>query len=623
MKRFVELTVGIVSILIFILSLQPSANAQVYGDFDTVRQIRNVPYEPLDDYTGEIMSFGLPPTWLSDYDDGYSQPIPIGFPFEFGGEIYYQLYVCVNGFVTFSAPPNTPAKDPTALFYENTAYPKNVLAVFWGDHVYRQSLERFNGYKPTRVFYKSDPDNGVFVIEWRYLNINYLDINNDPVKSSIATFQLRLYKSTDPYSAQGDIEFAYGQVGGNEYTNDTRVITRGSSVGIKGEFSPADFLNGLEYEKDPYIARTSMQLTNEWAPSGGTDYRIRFRSMARFNVEEFWGDGDVDLSKGYNRKHWNMPQSRYVTVNDARLILKSIATGVKLDSVRRREAYHGDVNHNGRYYYDVNGIRKEIKWRNKYYGDSLPAEIGSLKQIFYQVNAYDAALIMHYMSARIPELPWLYDTIPQYGKLSAFEYADNVQFGQPQLKGNSHLVPIYLNGYYNGPISIVMDLNVDAEVLLNTGNIIFEKFGSKIALAGSGEFDINQPIMYLRIANNNDLLIVSNVEFNEEVKNGGAIALSANENTAEFSLNVNPSPIVSDDVNFIINVSRGGNYKLEIFDASGNIVKTFNLYPDVAMQLTVNWNRLDIDGNELGSGIYFVRLSNSNQSVVDKFIVNW
>lgn len=618
MKRIVELTVGIAIIFLLVLPMQPSLQAQVYGDFDTVRQVRNVPYQLLDDYTGEILSFGLPPTWLPDYDDGYSQPIPIGFPFEFAGEVYYQLYVCVNGFVTFSVPPNTPAKDPTALFYENTAYPKNVLAVFWGDHVYRQSAERFNGYKPTRVLYKSDPDNGVFIVEWRFLNIN-----DGTVKSSIATFQLRLYKSTDPYSAQGDIEFAYGQVGGNEYTNDTRVITRNASVGIKGEFSPADFLNGLEYEKDPYIARTSMRLTNEWAPSGGTDYRIRFRSKARFNVEEFWGDGDVDLSKGYNRKHWNMPQSRYVTVNDARLILKSIATGVKLDSVRRREAYHGDVNHNGRYYYDINNVRKEIKWRNKYYGDSLPAEIGSLKQLFFQVNSYDAALIMHYMSARIPELPWIYDTIPQYGKISAFEVADNIRFGKPELNENSYRIPVFLNGYLNGPISIVMDLNIDGNVTLNTDNLIYEKFSNRIALAGTGEFEPNQPIMYIEIGKQNNLLIASNVEFNEVPKNGTAMILTVTEPSTEFSLSVNPNPVVSGNIQINYQVGSSGAYRLEVFDASGNVVKTVNFSSDGLLQSNLNWNGLDESGNKLSNGLYFVRLSGNNRSVVEKFIVNW
>ncbi|MFN3306949.1 MAG: hypothetical protein ACK42Z_07165, partial [Candidatus Kapaibacteriota bacterium] len=409
MKKIFGLTVGIATALVLMLSLQITAKAQVYGDFDTVRQIRNVPYEPLED--GTIIpesAFGLPPMWLPDLDDGYSFPtgIDIGFPFEFAGEIYTRLWVCINGFVTFSPPPNLPAKAPNALFNSSPSDPKNVLAPFWGDHYYHTDVERFNGYKPTKIYYKSDPDRGVFIVEWRYLNIN--DVN---VKSSIATFQLRLYKSQDPYSAQGDIEFAYGQVGGNEYTNDTRVITRGASVGIKGDFDPADFLNGLEYGKDVEIAKTSLRLTNEWAPSGGTDHRIRFRAFARLNVEEFWGDGDVDLSKGYNRKHYNMPQSRYVTVADARLILRSVATGIPLDSVRRRAAYHGDVNHNGRFYYDQNGVRKEIRWRNKYYGDSLPAEIGSIKQIFYQANEYDAALILHYISARIPELPWIYDTV--------------------------------------------------------------------------------------------------------------------------------------------------------------------------------------------------------------------
>ncbi|MFN3781519.1 MAG: DUF6390 family protein, partial [Candidatus Kapaibacteriota bacterium] len=403
-------------------------------------------------------------------------------------------------------------KVPTALFYSSSSYPKNVLAPFWGDHHYHTNEEQSIGYKPTKIYYKSDPDRGVFIVEWRYLNIN--DVN---VKSSIATFQLRLYKSQDPYSAQGDIEFAYGQVGGNDNTNDTRVITRNASVGIKGDFDPADFLNGLEYGKDVVIAKTSMRLTNEWAPSGGTDHRIRFRAFARFNVEEFWGDGDVDLSKGYNRKHYNMPQSRYVTVADARLILRSVATGIPLDSVRRRAAYHGDVNHNGRFYYDQNGDRKEIRWRNKYYGDSLPAEIGSIKQIFYQVNEYDAALILHYISARIPELPWIYDTVPQYGKLTNVEVANNLIFGEPEVINNKIRFPIYLNGEYSGPLSVFVELNEPFVLIKNNSNLLVDFENNRGVIAGSGNFSSNEPIAFLVVENSN--LVSSNyfVRFNENV----------------------------------------------------------------------------------------------------------
>ncbi|MCX7909248.1 MAG: T9SS type A sorting domain-containing protein [Ignavibacteria bacterium] len=614
MKKIFGLTVGIATAIILMLSLQITANAQVYGDFDTVRQIRNVPYEPLEDGI-EIppSAFGLPPMWLQDLDDGYSFPngIDIGFPFEFGGEVYTRLWVCINGFVTFSQPPLVPAKDPTALFYMNASYPKNVLAPYWGDHYYHTDVERFNGYKPTKIYYKSDPDRGVFIVEWRFLNIN--DVN---VKSSIATFQLRLYKSQDPYSAQGDIEFAYGQVGGNEYTNDTRVITRNASVGIKGEFDPADFLNGLEYGKSPAIAKSSMKLTNEWAPSGGTDYRIRFRAMARFNVEEFWGDGDVDLSKGYNRKHYNMPQSRYVTVNDARLILRSVATGIPLDSVRRREAYHGDVNHNGRYYYNQFGVRKEIRWRNKYYGDSLPGEIGSIKQIFYQANEYDAALILHYISARIPELPWLYDTIPQYGKIDAREIANNIIFGEFELINNQVRVPIYLNGDFAGPLSIYLEMNEPFTIVKNNSSLEVDYQSGRGVIAGSGEFSSNIPIAYLTFEKPSLVLDRVFVRFNENQKNPifllGKVKENDNINAVNILDNGTKSPVVN------LNIAIPGSYNVEVLDASGKVVYSSVFNINGLSNFNLDWNTEEAN---IGSGVYFVRLTGNGTNIVEKIII--
>ncbi len=612
MKKIFGLTVGIATAIILMLSLQITAKAQVYGDFDTVRQIRNVPYEPLEDGI-EIppSAFGLPPMWLQDLDDGYSFPngIDIGFPFEFGGEIYTRLWVCINGFVTFSQPPLVPAKDPTALFYSNSSYPKNVLAPFWGDHYYHTDVERFNGYKPTKIYYKSDPDQGVFIVEWRYLNIN--DVN---VKSSIATFQLRLYKSQDPYSAAGDIEFAYGQIGGNEYTNDSRVITRNSSVGIKGAFDPADFLNGLEYGKSPLIAKTSMRLTNEWAPSGGTDYRIRFRALARFNVEEFWGDGDVDLSKGYNRKHYNMPQSRYVTVNDARIILRSVATGIPLDSVRRRAAYHGDVNHNGRFYYDQYGNRKEIKWRNKYYGDSLPAEVGSISQIFYQVNEYDAALILHYISARIPELPWLYDTIPQYGKIGAFELANNIVFGKVEFVNNQPRFPIYLNGDYDGPISIFIEMNEPFTILKNNENVMVDFEGGRGVIIGSGEFSKDAPVAYLTFEKPSVTLTKIKVRFNE-VETNPMFLLGRTSKEEANSINILENGTSNPIIN--LEIALPGNYTVDILDAAGSVIKSFTYSINGYSNFNLDWNIAEAN---LSNGVYFVRMSGNGKNIVEKLI---
>ncbi|MCX7879895.1 MAG: T9SS type A sorting domain-containing protein [Ignavibacteria bacterium] len=615
MKKIFRVALGITAIFTLLLSIQSVSNAQVYGDFDTVRLIRNVPYEPLEDGI-EIppSAFGLPPMWLQDLDDGYSYPtgIDIGFPFEFAGEIFTKLWVCVNGFVTFSLPPYVPAKDPTALFDVNPSYPKNVLAPFWGDHVYRTYQEQvMNQYKQTKIHYKSDPDRGIFIVEWRFLNVN--DRN---IKSSIATFQLRLYKSQDPFSAQGEIEFAYGQIGGNEFTTDTRVVTRNASVGVKGDFSPADFINGLEFEKDPYIARTSKRLTNEWTPSGGTDRRIRFRALTRYNVEEFWGDGDVDLSKGWARKHYNMPQSRYVTVTDARIIMRSIATGIPLDSVRRRAAYHGDVNHNGRYYYDQFGVRKDIRWRNKYFGDSLPAEIGSLKQIFFRANEYDAALILHYISGRLPELPWLYDTIPQYGRIGTIELADKVIFKEPELTNDGYRIPIYLNGTVNGPISLFIEMDNSFELESNVNGLLVENFNNRGVFAGSISFDDSEPIGYIKLRDNLNHLNFKEIRFNDNIQIPHFV-LTTTRNADDFLSivdNFSSSPKI------LLTLNQIGNYQLEIADNTGKILANRNYAVETVSQFAIELNSL-LGDSDLSNGVYFVRLISNGTSVVKKLVI--
>ncbi len=614
MNKIFKLSVGFFLVIFSLFTLQNVATAQVYGDFDTVR-IVEANYQPLEDGI-EIpaSAFGLPPTWLQDLDDGYSYPngIPIGFPFEFGGEVYNRLWVCINGFITFSAPPLTPAKDPTALFYDNTSYPRNVIAPFWGDHRYRADYERFQGFKPTKILYKSDPINGMFIVEWRYLNIN-----DQTIPSSIASFQVRLYRSTDPYSAQGNIEFAYGQVGGNEYTNDTRVITRNASVGIKGEFSPADFINGLMYNQPPEVARTRMDLTNEWTPSGGTNKRILFTALARFNVEEFWGDGDADLSKGIGKKHYGLPQNRYVTVNDARIIMKSIATNVPLDSVRRRAAYHGDVNHNGRYYYDQNGVRKDIKWRNKFYGDSLPAEVGSLKQIFFRANEYDAALILHYISARIPQLPWLYDTIPQYGKISVEEFANNIEFGKPIDGGNCYKIPVYLNGTLQGALGLSISFNTEVSISGLNENLISETNANRVVIAGSGNFDNLQPLFYVDVPKNNIHLVADEIRFNDEDKGKYGIVLSTNDNQVPTNIIISPNPVVNNDVHFILS-KQNDLLAIEILDVNGSVVSRLNNSDNSV----ITWNLKDSSGNIVPNGLYFVRVTTSSGSIIEKFVVN-
>lgn len=624
MKRNFLIAVGLVLILGIVFSLQP-LKAQVYGDYGNVTIKYLTPYEELgpDKTIIPESAFGLPPNWDVDLDDGYSYStgIDIGFPFEFNGEIYTKLWVCINGFVTFSPPTFYPSKESKGLFISSASYPINVIAPFWGDHRLRTSDERFDGYMPTEISYYLDAQNGVFTIEWKNLNIN-----DQNVKSSIGDFQLKLYKSKDPLTAQGDIEFCYGQIGGNIYDPGTLVVTKGASVGIKGEGN--DFLNGLEHEKadgsyDYILARTSQRLTNEWTPSGGTEKRILFTAKQRYNLGEWWGDGDADMSKGVGRRHYDMPQNRFVTVNDARVIMHSRAIKIPLDSVRKREAYHGDVNHNGRYWWPDINTREDIYWRDFYEGDNLPTQVPSLRAVFYQVTEYDAALILHYISARIPVLPWMHDTIPLYGKITANEVEANaVRFGDVRVINDVASIPVYLNGYINGPLAASFDMNTNVESVQTVNDKIAYDFdGNTVVLAGTGEFDAQTPVAYVNVDLKSNIA-ANNIRFNDKkVDPINLIVAGVDDDASNSNLSNYPNPFTSTTL-ITVNVPETGVYTLTIYDAMGNKVKTL-----ASNELGVGvhsfvWDGTDESNMQVQSGAYIYRLIGENVSLSNKLIYN-
>lgn len=625
MKRYLLIAVGLVILLGVSITFQP-LKAQVYGDFDTIRIVYNSPYVELTQKTVvQSTNFGLPPNWAPDLDDGYSfaNGIDIGWPFEFNGEVYTKLWICVNGFITFSPPPFYPAKTPQGLFIQNVSYPINVVAPFWGDHRFRLDVERFNGYMPSEISYYAD-DN-VFVVQWKNLQIN-----DQSVKSSIANFQVRLYRSSNPYSGQGDIEFCYGQIGGNTYDPGQLVVTRGASVGIKGEF--ADFLNGLYFQKadgsyNADDAKTKQTLTNEWTPSGGNEKRIRFNAFVRLNIDQWWGDGDADMSKGPGQKHSGMDQNRFVTINDARLIMHSVATKVPLDSVRRRNAFHADVNHNGRYWWPDPATKSLINWRDKFEGSNLPVQVNTIKRIYFEANEYDAALILHYMACRLPYLPWLLDTIPQYGKLAAENKATNINFGSAQKVGeNTYNIPVYLNGSVNGALGTSFELNgtvTDINVLDNNEGQLFTDFsGNNVVISGAGKYGSDNPICYVTVISNTPELKITNVRFNDKhVPDVNLALLSVNSDDSDGSyLQNSPNPVVNSTV-ISVNIQNAGNYTLAIYDVTGHRVK---MLANGYLNNTVNqftWDGTNELGEKVQSGAYIYRLIGENVTLSKKMFV--
>jgi hypothetical protein len=590
--------------------------AQVYAEFQPAVKVGNRPYTPLSGATViDANSFVDPATNNTDRNNGYYVTL-LPFPFEFQGFRYSRIAINVNGFVLLlrpaENPPLTGSNDPTRLFANDV--PFNVLAPFWGDHYYRTA---------SQISYKvvGAAPNRAFVVEWKNLNIN-----DTTSPTSVASFQLWIYESARPGNFQGDVEFAYGLTGAGGY-----VKVDGAAIGIKGGFG--DYLNGLVFTGDVVQARTSTQLSTTWQPSGGSDTVIRFNAIPRLFLEG-WGDGDVDFSQV--GKHSGLGQDRFVTVNDVMLILRSVATNQRLDSLKGRQAYHGDVNHNGRYYYstrndsntaDTSMYRRAIPTRSLYYWQDLPSDnslpfVGGYPVLFFEATEYDAAIIMLYMAARVPYLPWLLDLteLPPYGRGAAGAgVASTVVPGTPMLEGNGvYRVPLLLDGAWEGALGVRAEFNGTVlAVEPATEGLQVAYSDGRIALAGIGKWDAGEPIAYAVVQVSEPQLQLRQIRFNDQERPEQTLPLGLAEPAPE--LRVYPNPAVGEAV-LSFTVRQAGRYTVSLCDALGNSVRTLlesDLTPGV---YEVRWDGTNAAGQRLGAGVYTYRIEGPTGVSVVSFV---
>lgn len=628
MKRFKKVAVGLAAIA-SLAAVSPNLQAQVWTEFQPATLVTNVPYAELNDNDKTVIprdEFVLPPANEVDYDDGYYH-VDLGFDFEYNGEVYSSIYINVNGFVTFSKyelnnhgqmvmvdPPMVPAVDAEALFIESSSYPVNVLAPFWGDHFYRNQLDVKNDYLESEISYLRDADK--FVVQWKDLNIND---KNEP--SSVANFQLIIYKSTSTYSAQGDIEFCYGGIGGNPNSPNTVVVYKDASVGIKGEAD--DYMNGLLFDQHIDLQKTTEDLTNKWQPSDQrSDARIRYVAKATSKIEEWWGDGDVDFSKAEGNIHFNQPQSRFVTINDVRIVMKSVATEQPLDDARRRQAYHGDVNHDGRYYYDINGEKQKIDFKSEKYSDDLPEEIASIRQIRFECDEHDAAYMLEYLQGRRVELPYIHGGGIQ-GKSAADVDANvsNLVLGtMTKLENGNYTIPVYVNGDVTGAFSTRFDINANVVgVELADKNLLSSFAQNRVVIAGGDmNLEADSKICDIEVSLLDKEVTLSGVRLNSnDVED-----LTANVNALETSnasmgikmLSANP---FANNAKFRVNADMTDNMNLAIYDMLGNKVKSFDVDGNEYV-----WDGTDNNGNAVANGVYIIRLSGNDVSVTENVVLS-
>ncbi len=149
-----------------------------------------------------------PGTPVNLYDDSYAGPFSIGFPFEFYGTSYNELYIGSNGILTFGS--GSSSLGNTGL--PDTSTPNNLIAVWWDD---------MNPDTGGSVYYYFDASNNYFVV-------SYIGV---PRYSSYGshTFQAILYPN-------GKIKLQYGVMDPGGYYEELRSATIGieNSSGTDG-----------------------------------------------------------------------------------------------------------------------------------------------------------------------------------------------------------------------------------------------------------------------------------------------------------------------------------------------------------------------------------------------------
>lgn len=597
---------AVFAVMALVTVLASNANAQIpVFDFYTSGIVQKV-YTPIDgidtqidpnDFVTPLSHYlGSPQT---DDDNGVDFDVPLTFTFNYNGQDYTTINIAVNGFVNFTTMP-LDTRNPNTLFSQNE--PNSTLAPFFGDHYLRPDTTQ--GFVPSTVSYAVIPDpnavgSSIFVVQWKNLNVNYLSAPFP--KQSVATFQLRLYQAT------GDIEFHYGPL------STGNVQTSGCSVGIEDE-NGLSFMNGLfTTGSDPVDSvRYSTKLSSIWPPSGSPGRIIQFVPYGYF--VDHWGDGDADLSQ-YSQINPTGPtqQNQFVNVLDVIKVLRSVVTNVPLDSVFGRYAYHADVNHNGRFIV-VNGQRQYDTTKVTDPSTGHPNDI-----VFFHATSFDAALIALYIAAKLPDLPWIYDTVPPFGKIPTNVVTPAIAFGQTLTEETDRFVTVPIMAQGVGPIGADFTLNYDnANVRLVSVNKVaggdwyLEYSNNKVAISGVGNYQVPTTVATAKfeiIGNRaGQTVTANNLTVNDNLSKEISVSLSAP--VSDNVLNSYPNPFnVADGMNQITySTANDGYVSLKVYDVLGNVVRTLVSGEQAHGLHTVLFNGRNDGQRELSAGVYFYRL---------------
>jgi len=247
------------------------------------------PYKP--SYNWIELKNNSEATNLGLVDDSHSNPVEIGFDFQFYGETYTHITVGSNGWASFIPCLDGEGDGQCKVidhFYNNSITapigPYGLLAPFYDD------LDDNGGSEPFDVYAYYDDQSHRFIVQWEYLANGQWDelCNDEELSCPRETFQLILFDPAHIPTSTGDgvIKFQYKEV--------YNVDDHGCTIGIE---SP-DKDEGVEYlfnkSFDPNASPWE-PLLEEWG--WGTDGYYIEQFAIEFSTDiQLLGDANFDDS---------------------------------------------------------------------------------------------------------------------------------------------------------------------------------------------------------------------------------------------------------------------------------------------------------------------------------------
>lgn len=344
-----------------------------------------------------------------------------------------------------------------------------------------------------------------------------------------------------------------------------------------------------------------------------------------------WGNGDADGSSLPGRRHAGLTQQRYVTHSDARVIMRWAVEGsnlpdsIKKDSTEFGNQYRSDINHNGRYYFSnrtpdnqrdttfwkrfvdigVDGAR--VRYDSSNYLSIMPPDAGPLSRIYFQTTPMDAALVLHYVAGRVPSLPWIWDTIPTYGKVVESGPPVTIREIQRDVDNKFVVYALFANQDKTQALSFSLNGKQGMKMISSASALYNSEFASNnesIHYAGSEYYNSNIPIMTF-------LMNGAPVE---------SLPMFINDKPYDIVIDKSVSSVdESFDLKLLLTQKSDG-IEIQCSDIGGLMIVYDNL-GKVIHKAQVTQPIMFISSGIIESGVYHIVHTLGNKTVTEKFII--